>query len=64
MPRAALTLSSKVKLIELKEHGNFNMKDLITRFKCGKTKLYNTIKNKDKIMDEWVNTKNSRRCRL
>ncbi|KAE9528589.1 hypothetical protein AGLY_012164 [Aphis glycines] len=59
MPRTALTLSDKVKLIELKETQKLSTKELITRFKCGKTQVYDAIKNKDKIMDEWVNSKNS-----
>ncbi|XP_027850980.1 tigger transposable element-derived protein 4-like [Aphis gossypii] len=59
MPRTALTLSDKVKLIELKETQKLSMKELITRFKCGKTQVYDAIKNKEKIMDEWVNSKNS-----
>jgi len=36
------------------------MKELI-RFKCGKTQVFDTIKNKAKIMDEWVNNKISRK---
>jgi len=59
MPRTALTLSDKVKLIELKETQKLSTKELITRFKCGKTQVYDAIKNKEKIMDEWVNSKNS-----
>ena len=59
MPRTALTLSDKVKLIELKETQKLSTKELIIRFKCGKTQVYDAIKNKEKIMDEWVNSKNS-----
>jgi len=59
MPRTALTLSDKVKLIELKETQKLSTKELITRFKCGKTQVYDAIKNKEKIMDDWVNSKNS-----
>ncbi|KAL4152706.1 hypothetical protein QTP88_000539 [Uroleucon formosanum] len=59
MPRTALTLSDKVKLIELKETQKLSTNELITRFKCGKTQIYYAIKNKEKIMDEWVNSKNS-----
>lgn len=59
MSRTALTLSDKVKLIELKETQKLSTKELITRFKCGKTQVYDAIKNKEKIMDEWVNSKNS-----
>jgi len=59
MSRKALTLSDKVKLIELKETQKLSTKELITRFKCGKTQVYDAIKNKEKIMDEWVNSKNS-----
>ncbi|KAL4126215.1 hypothetical protein QTP88_010441 [Uroleucon formosanum] len=59
MPRTALTLSDKVKLIKLKETQNLSTNELITRFKCGKTQVYDAIKNKENIMDEWVNSKNS-----
>jgi len=52
MSRTALTLSDKVKLIELKETQKLSTKELITRFKCGKTQVYDAIKNKEKIMDE------------
>jgi len=59
MSHTALTLSNKVKLIELKETQKLSTKELITRFKCGKTQVYDVIKNREKIMDEWVNSKNS-----
>jgi len=60
MPRTALTLPDKVKLIESKETEKLSMKELITKFKCGKTQAYNAIKSKEKIMDEWmINSKNS-----
>jgi hypothetical protein len=52
MPRTALTLSDKVKLIELKETQKLSTKELIIRFKCGKTQVYDAIKNKEKIMDD------------
>ncbi|KAL4098198.1 hypothetical protein QTP88_022846 [Uroleucon formosanum] len=54
MPRTALTLSDKVKLIELKETQKLSTNELITKFKCGKTQVYDAIKNKEKIMDEWL----------
>ncbi|KAL4132599.1 hypothetical protein QTP88_009723 [Uroleucon formosanum] len=59
VPDTALTLSDKVKLIELKETQKLSTNELITRFKCGKTQVYDAIKIKEKIMDEWVNSKNS-----
>jgi hypothetical protein len=43
----------------LKEIQKLSTKELITKFKCGKTQVYDTTKNKEKIMDEWVNSKNS-----
>jgi predicted DNA-binding protein YlxM (UPF0122 family) len=59
MPRTALIFSDNVKLIELKETQKLSTKELINRFKCGKTQVYDAIKNKEKTMDEWVNSKNS-----
>lgn len=55
MPRTALTWSDKVKLNELKEREKLSTKELITKFKCEKTQIYDAIKNKGKIMDVWVN---------
>jgi len=59
MSRIVLTLSDKVKIIELKETQKLSTEELIIRFKCGKSQVYDAIKNKEKIMDEWINSKNS-----
>ncbi|XP_025407826.1 tigger transposable element-derived protein 6-like [Sipha flava] len=56
MPRTALTLSDKVKLIKLKETQKLSTRNLLLDLK---TQVYDAIKNKEKIMDEWVNSKNS-----
>jgi hypothetical protein len=48
----------KVKLIELKGREKLISKVFITTFNRGKTQIYDSIKNKEKIMDEWVNRKN------
>lgn len=57
MPRTVLSLSDKFKLIELRRE-KWCTEELIFRFKCGKTQVYDAIKNKEKIMVKWVNSKN------
>lgn len=57
--KTTLTLSDKIKLIELKQHENFSVKELMVKFKCGKTQVYDAIKNKDKLMEQWVSCTNS-----
>jgi hypothetical protein len=57
--KTTLTLSDKIKLIELKQHENLSVKELMVKFKCGKTQVYEAIKNKDKLMEQWVSCKNS-----
>jgi len=44
--KTTLTLSDKVKLIELKQHENLSVKELMVKFKCGKTQVYEAIKNR------------------
>jgi len=31
----------------------------MVKFKCGKTQIYEAIKNKNKLMEQWVSCKNS-----
>lgn len=31
----------------------------MVKFKCGKTQVYEAIKNKDKLMEQWLSCKNS-----
>ncbi|XP_060863424.1 tigger transposable element-derived protein 4-like [Metopolophium dirhodum] len=57
--KTTLTLSDKINLIELKQHENLSVKELMVKFKCGKTQVYEAIKNKDKLMEQWVSCKNS-----
>jgi len=57
--KTTLTLSDKVKLIELKQHENLPVKEHMVKFKCGKTQVYEAIKNKDKLIEQWVSCKNS-----
>jgi hypothetical protein len=56
MPKSyvALSLNEKVKVIEVKEKNKLSVWELMMRFKCGKTQLHNTLKQKDKIMNEWL----------
>jgi predicted DNA-binding protein YlxM (UPF0122 family) len=50
----ALSLNEKVKVIEAKEKDKLSVREIMKRFKCGKTQVYNTLKQKDKIMNEWL----------
>lgn len=54
-----LSLIDKVKLIEMRDKDNVPVKDLISRFKCGKTQVYDTLKNKDAIWEEWLSGKSN-----
>jgi hypothetical protein len=49
-----LWLNEKVKVFETKEKNNFLVRDIRMRFKCGKTEIYNTLKQKNKIMNKWL----------
>ena len=50
----SLTISEKVQIIELNEKSKVPVKALVEQFKCGKTVIYDTLKNKKEIMDEWI----------
>jgi predicted DNA-binding protein YlxM (UPF0122 family) len=50
----ALSLNEKVKAIEAKEKDKLSVREIMMRFKCGKMQVYNTLKQKDKIMNEWL----------
>jgi len=51
MSKICLSLNEKIKVIEESEKGNC-VKSLMNTFKCGKTQIYNIIKNKIKIREE------------
>jgi hypothetical protein len=51
-----------VKVNEAKEKDKLSVQEIMMQFKCGKTQVYNTLKQKDKIMNEWLQ-ENSRRKR-
>ena len=50
----ALSLNEKVKVIEAKEKDKLSVREIMMQFKCGKTQIYNMLKQKDKIMNEWL----------
>jgi predicted DNA-binding protein YlxM (UPF0122 family) len=50
----ALLLNEKVKVIEVKEEDKLSVREMMMQFKCGKMQVYNTLKQKDKIMNEWL----------
>jgi hypothetical protein len=48
------SLNEKVKVIEAKEKYKLSVWKIMMQFKCGKTQVYNTLKQKDKIMNRWL----------
>jgi hypothetical protein len=48
---AVLSLHEKVKVIEVKEKDKLSVREIMMRFKCDKTQIYNTLRQKDKIMN-------------
>jgi hypothetical protein len=48
----ALSLNKKVKVLEAKEKDKLSALEIMMRFKCRKTQVYNTFKQKDKMMNE------------
>lgn len=51
-----LSLNDKYQLIEISEKGH-SVKYLQNIFNCGKTQVYNALKNKNKIKEEWIKGK-------
>ena len=49
-----LSLSEKVKVIEAKEKNKPLVREIMLKFKCGKTQIYETLKHKDEIVSEWM----------
>ncbi len=49
-----LTVNEKVEIIQLHDQEKLPVKELVKRFKCGKTQIYDALKNKDHIMKDWV----------
>jgi hypothetical protein len=47
------SLNEKVKAIEAKEK-KVSVWEIMMQFKCVKTQICNTLKQKDKIMNEWL----------
>jgi predicted DNA-binding protein YlxM (UPF0122 family) len=50
----AVSLNEKVKVIEAKEKDKLSVREIMMQFKCGKRQIYNTLKQKDKILNEWL----------
>jgi hypothetical protein len=49
-----LSLNDKVKVIEAKEKDKLSVWKMMKLFRCGETQVYNTLKQEDKIMNEWL----------
>lgn len=49
-----LSLKSKMDLIKCSDQKKLTPKQLVIQFKCGKTQVYEILKNKEKIKEEWM----------
>ncbi|CAI6344981.1 unnamed protein product [Macrosiphum euphorbiae] len=50
-----LTLNEKIKLIESSEKDELTVKQICELFKCGKSQVYNILKQKNEIKEQWMN---------
>ena len=55
--RRCLTLSEKVEVIEASQDKQESLRQLATRFACGKTQISNILANKDSILNNWISNK-------
>ncbi len=60
--RIDLTLHDKVRIIEMRGK-NVPVTQIMQDFKCGKTAVYEVFKNRDEIMDRWINNANGNQRR-
>jgi hypothetical protein len=49
-----LSLNEKVKVTGAAEKDKLSVREIVMSFKCGKTQVCNTLQQKDKIMNEWM----------
>jgi uncharacterized protein (DUF2147 family) len=49
-----LDLNAKVKVIEASEKDELTMKQIVGKFKIGKTQVYDILKSKSDIEREWL----------
>jgi hypothetical protein len=52
--RVVLHLNAKVKVIELSEKDKLTVKQIVGKFKIGKTHVYNILKSKSDIKRKWL----------
>ena len=52
-----LTLNEKMQLIEASEKEKLTVKQICERLKCGKSLVYNVLKQKNEIKEQWKNDK-------
>jgi hypothetical protein len=50
----ALLLNEKVKVTEAKEKDKLSEWEIMMQFKRGKTQVYNTLKQKNKVVNKWM----------
>jgi hypothetical protein len=50
----ALSINEKVKVNNTKEKDKLSVQEIMMQFKCGKMQAYNTLKQEDKIINEWL----------
>jgi predicted DNA-binding protein YlxM (UPF0122 family) len=49
-----LPLNEKCKVIEAKEKDKLSVREIMMWFKCSKMQVYNTLRQKDKILNKWL----------
>lgn len=49
-----LSLKGKIDLINTEEKEHLSAKDLCIKFNCGKTQVYQILKDKEKLKEEWL----------
>lgn len=54
----SLSLAEKYELLKFHSENKMSVKDLTMKFKCGKTLVYDTIKNKEKIKSDYLRGEN------
>jgi hypothetical protein len=52
--RVVLDLNGKVKVIEASEKDKLTVKQIVGKFKIGKTQVYNILKSESDIKHEWL----------
>jgi hypothetical protein len=62
--RVVLDLNAKVKVIEASEKDKLTVKQIVGKFKIGKTQVYVILKSKSDIKREWLTGNSSMKRKL